>query len=105
MRGIYGQRIKEVSVCPYVFYSFAINSDGSASACFLDWSRKLLIGNIGRESVKSIWNGKPLRDLQIQFLKGERKIHPVCSTCGQLSQGQPDNIDCFAEELLETFNG
>jgi MoaA/NifB/PqqE/SkfB family radical SAM enzyme len=104
-RGIYGQRIREVSVCPYVFYSFAINSDGSASVCFLDWSRKLLIGDICREPVKSLWNVKILRDLQTRFLKGERKKHPVCSNCGQLSQGQPDDIDAFAEELLDRLNG
>ena len=52
--GIYGQKIKEVQVCPYVFYSFSINSDGSASACFLDWARKLIIGNVKKESVKDI---------------------------------------------------
>jgi MoaA/NifB/PqqE/SkfB family radical SAM enzyme len=99
-QGIYGQPIKEVSVCPYVFYSFSINSDGSASLCFLDWSRKLLIGDVGETSVKSIWQGQKLRDYQKMFLMKKRKEHPICRQCGQLTHGMPDDIDIHALELL-----
>jgi len=102
--GLYGQKIKEVQVCPYVFYSFSINSNGSASACFLDWSRKLIIGDVKSESVKDIWNGEKLLNYQKMFLKKERKDHPICSGCGQMSHGLPDNIDDYAEELLEKLN-
>ena len=100
-RGIYGQRIEEVLVCPYVFYSFAINSNGSYSLCFLDWSRRLLLGDINSASVKEAWQGEPLQQYRKMFLKGERKSHPICGKCGQLCQGQPDNIDSFAAVLLE----
>jgi MoaA/NifB/PqqE/SkfB family radical SAM enzyme len=99
--GIYGQEIKEVSVCPYVFYSFSLNSDGQASLCFLDWSRKLLIGDVREESVKSIWLGDKMKEYQKMFLRHERKNHPVCKDCGQMSHGMPDDIDAFAEEILK----
>lgn len=99
--GIYGQEVKEVSVCPYVFYSFSINSDGTASACFLDWARKLIIGDAKTQTVKDIWKGKPLFELQKMFLRKERKNHPVCFNCGQLSHGLPDDIDKYANILLE----
>jgi MoaA/NifB/PqqE/SkfB family radical SAM enzyme len=99
--GIYGQQIKEVMVCPYVFYSFSINSDGSASACFLDWSRKLIIGDVKTESVKNIWLGTRLKEYQEMFLMKKRNRHSVCGNCGQMSQGQPDDIDSFAEVLLK----
>jgi len=99
--GIYGQEIKEVSVCPYVFYSFSLNSDGQASLCFLDWSRKLLIGDVREESVKSIWLGDKMKEYQKMFLRHERKNHPVCKDCGQMSHGMPDDIDAFAEEMLK----
>lgn len=100
-RGIYGQEIKEVLTCPYVFYSFPINSDGTASLCFLDWSRKLIIGDVRKQSIKEIWNGEAMKEYQKMFLRGERKLHPICQDCGQLKQGQPDNIDVFADELLK----
>jgi MoaA/NifB/PqqE/SkfB family radical SAM enzyme len=98
--GIYGQKINEVQVCPYVFYSFSINSDGTASACFLDWSRKLIIGDTKVESIWNIWNGDKLFNYQRMFLLMKRKGHTVCGQCGQLSHGLPDNIDPYADELL-----
>ena len=97
--GIYGQKIKEVMACPYVFYSFSINSDGSASICFLDWSRKLIIGDAKTQKVKDIWSGKELREYQKMFLMKKRKAHPVCGNCGQMSHGQPDDIDEYADML------
>ena len=100
-RGIYGQEIKEVLVCPYVFYSFAINSSGKASLCFLDWHRKLEIGDACKESVTSIWHGEKIHQYQKLFLEGKRKSHEICGVCGQLKQGQPDDIDIFREELLK----
>jgi len=99
--GIYGQEIKEVQVCPYVFYSFSINSDGTVSTCFLDWSRKLLIGDVKSESVKDMWKGKKLLNYQKMFLNKKRKMHPICGNCGQMSHGLPDDIDQYAEMLLE----
>ncbi len=98
--GIYGQNIRNVQVCPYVFYSFSINSDGSSSACFLDWARKLIIGDVKTESVKEIWNGQKLLNYQKIFLEKKRKDHPVCHDCGQMSHGLPDDIDEYAEILL-----
>jgi MoaA/NifB/PqqE/SkfB family radical SAM enzyme len=102
-RGIYGQEIKEVMVCPYPFYSFAINADGTYSLCFLDWRRTLTIGHVNNISVKECWNSNILNNYRKMFLSGERKTHPVCADCGQLKQGQPDNIDAFSEELLKSF--
>jgi len=99
-RGIYAQEIKEVSVCPYVFYSIAVNSDGTVSLCFLDWHRKLVIGDSKVQSLKDIWTGEAMKNYQKMFLRKARKTHPICADCGQLKQGAPDDIDAFAEELL-----
>ena len=100
-RGLFGQDIKEVIVCPYVFYSMSINSTGIASACYLDWERKLIIGDANKEAVKDIWNSKEMNDLRKLFLRKERKSHPICKDCGQLTHGMPDNIDDYAEALLK----
>lgn len=99
--GIYGQPITNVTVCPYIFYAFSINSDGTASTCFLDWERKLLIGDTRTQSVKSIWDGMALRAHQLLMLRGERQNHPICHNCGQLTHGSPDNIDPYRETLLQ----
>jgi len=98
--GIYGQPIKEVVVCPYVFYSLSVNSDGTVSLCFLDWSRKLIIGDVRRQGVKDIWEGQELRNYQVMFLRKRRKELLLCRNCGQLTHGMPDDIDQFADAIL-----
>lgn len=99
--GIYGQPIGETLTCPYVFYSFSVNTDGLVSSCFLDWERKLVVGDVRTESLQSIWTGEKMNALRLMHLEGRRKEHPVCSGCGQLSHCLPDNIDQHAPMLLE----
>lgn len=101
--GIYGNTISEVSICPYIFYSLAINTDGSVSLCFLDWARKLVIGDVRHESIASVWKSDALRAHRLAHLQGQRKENPTCGACGQLSHCLPDNIDSYAEILLKRF--
>jgi radical SAM protein with 4Fe4S-binding SPASM domain len=98
--GIYGNDIAEVSVCPYIFYSMAVNTDGSVSLCFLDWARKLDVGNVRTESVRDIWLGDAMNAHRIAHLEGRRKDNPTCRDCGQLTHCLPDNIDSHAQTLL-----
>jgi len=100
-KGIYDQPIGDVNTCPYIFYSISVNSDGSVSLCFLDWARKLLIGDVRKQSLKEIWEGNELFQHQINQLCGKRKENPVCGECGQLSHGLPDNIDPYVDALTE----
>jgi MoaA/NifB/PqqE/SkfB family radical SAM enzyme len=103
--GIYGQAIKEVDACPYPFYSFSINSDGLVSVCFLDWARKMIVGDVKIESVPDIWGGTKMRSYRKMFLDGKRKKHSVCGNCGQMSHGSPDNIDPYKEMLRQKLEG
>lgn len=100
-RGIYNQPIGNVNTCPYIFYSISVNSDGSVSLCFLDWARKLLIGDVRKQGLKEIWEGELLFQYQIEHLRGRRKDIPVCAECGQLSHGMPDNIEPYADAIAE----
>lgn len=99
--GIYQQPIGEVDTCPYIFYSISINSDGTSSLCFLDWARKLVIGDVRTQSLKEIWEGEPLFQHRLAHLQGKRKQNPVCASCGQLSHCLPDNIDPYRAMLAE----
>ena len=101
--GIYGQPIHEVDICPYVFYSMSINSDSTVSACFLDWNRKLIVGDVRKESVKDIWNGTWLSCYRYMSLLRDRKKHSICGSCSQLSHGMPVDLDDKAEEILKRF--
>lgn len=100
-QGIYGNTVQEVAVCPYIFYSMAVNTDGTVSLCFLDWARNLNIGNVRMQSLKDIWNGEILHRHRIAHLQGRRKDDPTCAACGQLSHCLPDNIDAHMNTLLK----
>lgn len=100
-KGIYQQEVGEVDTCPYIFYSISINSDGTASLCFLDWARKLVIGDVRTESLKQIWDGEELFKHRLRHLQGDRVKNPVCASCGQLSHCMPDNIDPYRAQLAE----
>lgn len=99
--GIYGQPIGEVQVCPYMFYSMAVNSDGTVSLCFLDWARNLLIGDVRRQSLKEIWQSHEMFSHQLLHLQGRRKDNSTCAQCGQLTHCLPDNVDPYAGEIAD----
>lgn len=101
-KGIYDQSLNgEVNVCPYIFYSTTINSDGTVSLCFLDWQHQMLIGDIKKEPLKKIWNSDTLYKYQMMNLQNKRRDHPVCGTCGQLIYCMPDDIDPYVDILTE----
>ena len=80
-----------------------MNADGLVSSCFLDWGRKLVIGDVRTESMKEIWNSERMNALRLQHLEGRRRQNPVCGNCGQLSHCLPDNVDAHRIALLDTF--
>ena len=101
--GIYQQPITPTDTCPYIFYSMSVNAGGEVSSCFLDWERKLIIGDTHNQTLEEIWNSKEFNKLRVQHLEGNRMENPVCSKCGQLSHCLPDNIDPYRKKLLELF--
>ncbi|CAN7512972.1 radical SAM protein [Rhizobium sp. LjRoot254] len=102
-KGIYQQDLKPTDTCPYIFYAMSVNADGLVSSCFLDWGRKLIIGDVRTESLKEIWNSDKMNALRLQHLEGRRCENKVCGSCGQLTHCLPDNIDEHRPMLLEKF--
>ena len=100
-----GGEAQEVQVCPYVFYEMCINSDGTYSLCRFDWNHAMLLDHHVSypPTPKKIWDSIVLWNFQQQFLKKERKLMTVlsCPKCGILKQGVPEDLDEFAEEILD----
>lgn len=101
--GIYNQPISKTDTCPYIFYGMSVNADGLVSSCFLDWERRLIVGDTRTDSLLSIWNSDRFDELRLQHLEGKRHDNPVCSNCGQLTHCLPDNIDPYRLQLLDKF--
>ena len=101
--GMHGQEIKNVKVCPFPFYSLIINSDGEVTVCCADWKRKLVVGDLKNESLKEIWNGEILRSFLIKLLQGEKNSFEMCKKCLLPMYDCNDNIDEYADTLLNNM--
>ena len=71
--------------------------------CCSDWQRKLVIGDLTKQSLLEVWNGEPLRTFWIDMLSGNRNKYEMCAQCEYLKYNSTDNIDAYAEEILKRF--
>ncbi len=95
---------KAKAVCPLMFYELLVHSDGSVSPCAVDYGFKSMnLGNIFDNSLFNIWNGKRLRDLRIESLKGEGYSYSICNKCNYTECAATVNITPFRENLLHRF--
>jgi len=92
---------RKKEVCPYTFYSLVIHSDLKVSICCVDWEKKTLIGDLNKESLKDIWMGEKLREIQLQHIRKKRDQIDGCKNCTYLYTAQDDLEDISENEYLE----
>jgi radical SAM protein with 4Fe4S-binding SPASM domain len=90
-------------VCPWPFYELAINWNGSVSLCNEDWVHGTIVGDINKETLKEIWLGKRLYEMQKMMLEGRRSENKVCNNCFYLTCA-PDNIDEYKSQILRKIS-
>lgn len=96
--GVYGQPLNNVKICPYIFYAYTIHANGETSVCFLDWNKKMIIGDVRYQSIQEIWNGNKFKEFRINMLCGIK--NDICARCDQLVRGMPVDIDVAAKNIL-----
>jgi radical SAM protein with 4Fe4S-binding SPASM domain len=89
--------------CPWPFYELAVNWNGTVSLCNEDWVHGTVVGNVNENTLKEIWNGEPLYQMQKMMLEGRRSENKVCEKCFYLMCA-PDNIDQYRQQVLEKLN-
>lgn len=100
--GMYGQHIQGYKhACPFIFMYMHFNWDGTTSPCTLDWAKKVVVGNVARESAVDIWRGQSLRMLQQAQLQGQRHRVDFCNDCSAPMVCCKENLDGHLDELLE----
>lgn len=102
-KGTYGQKLEQKQVCPFLFTTMVINDQGIVHLCCADWKTEYILGDLKKESIAEIWNGRNLREYQKLHLNGEKDSIALCKNCESLSANTTDNIDSYAEELLKHF--
>jgi len=57
--GMSGSPLKpDRKVCSDPFMRLAVNSNGSVSACCVDWSHETVAGHVSNETLFAIWHGE-----------------------------------------------
>ncbi|MBA4717716.1 MAG: radical SAM protein [Nitrosopumilus sp.] len=72
---------KSEFVCHQPFTRLSIIEDGRVSPCCLDYDQQLVIGDISKQSLKSIWKSIKLNKIRETLKKGEFYKIPACATC------------------------
>lgn len=104
--GMYGQKINQwKDSCPFIFMYMHFNCDGTVSPCTLDWPRKVVIGNVNDESVKDIWEGKALRELQVAMLAGKRQCINLCNNCSAPMVCVEEDLDSHVDKVVKAIGG
>lgn len=67
--------------CNLLWYTLAVNSDGSVSPCNLDWNRQMIVGNVQNENLLDIFaNSFELTKLRHQHVQN-KCLPQTCADC------------------------
>lgn len=97
------------SHCSFLWYSLTILWDGHVTPCPQDFFQELIMGDLRTQSIKEVWDGKPLVGLRNSLARQEwQKISP-CNTCDRLWRkrvaGVPKiNLRTFISDNLIGYN-
>jgi len=90
-------------VCHRPFYRVRIAADGMVTSACCDTPHDIVYGDIKKESLKDIWNGKKHNSFLKMQLEGKRFFHPSCKGCVAANDitTEADILDPYAEEILK----
>lgn len=79
--------------CPRIYRSIVINSVGDVLPCVCDQKNCYVLGNVFKNSVRSVWNGKKFREFRRKVLTDQKNID-ICRTCS-FARKEKININFF----------
>ena len=75
-------RRKVSFVCPYLYQSTVVHWNGDVVPCCHPDSRKqMVLGNLAKEELHSVWHGKNYREIRNLHSSGRWYEHPICRNC------------------------
>jgi radical SAM protein with 4Fe4S-binding SPASM domain len=67
--------------CPQIWQRMFIHPDGVVTPCCFDAKRELKMGDINKETVEQVWNGKKYNELRKLHRSGEFFKNDTCRNC------------------------
>jgi radical SAM protein with 4Fe4S-binding SPASM domain len=67
--------------CPLLWFSLSVQWNGDVTVCCNDMGGELVIGNVTRDSLKSLWQGEKLNGMRQILRRGQTGRIPRCDRC------------------------
>lgn len=90
--------------CPEPFYTLCIKANGDVTPCCIDWDGKLKVGSVLTHSLKEIWRGEALYQIQRMHVAKRRSEVVACRDCTWI-YNFPDNLDVLTEQEFINRHG
>lgn len=92
-------------VCHRPFFRVRVAANGLVTSACCDTPHDIVYGDITKESLYDIWNGKKHKAFLKMQLQGKRFMHPSCKNCVAANDitTEADILDPYAEEILKRF--
>lgn len=66
--------------CFYPFYMMMVDHKGDVMLCSHDWGKKLVVGNLSKQTIVEVWAGELIRTARNRLGNADRSFLP-CSGC------------------------
>lgn len=73
-----------VRTCDLLFYKMYIGYNGDVLLCCMDWRRRIVLGNVGHQSLREIWHGKRYQHYRRLQEEGRSNELELCQSCTYL---------------------
>jgi len=73
--------------CPLPFTSFNILSNGDVIVCREDWTKKIVLGNVKKSSIKDIWNNEKYNEIRQKISNKKYNEIDLCKNCSRWKNG------------------
>ena len=102
-KSVHGEDYYYKKICSQPFSRLTILFNGDVTPCCVDWSHKLVVGNVKNESLDDLWN-KQANPLRKDHIEGNIGKDSPCFNCNYaLSHGELENIDSITDRLRELY--
>jgi radical SAM protein with 4Fe4S-binding SPASM domain len=97
------------SHCSFLWYSLTILWDGHVTPCPQDFFQEFVLGDLRTQTIREIWDGKPLVGLRDSLVREDWQNIRPCNTCDRLWRkkvaGVPKiNLRTFVSDNLIGYN-
>ena len=67
--------------CALLWRMIVVDWNGEVVLCCNDWNHEEVVGDLNKESIRDVWNGKKLKRIRMMHLADRINCVPVCAKC------------------------